>query len=931
MPVPGPLELGRGVVIVDGDSVPEAWQSAEVVDVEGGASLERLHRAWLRREPIVARLRVDPGKWRVPESVSIEPWKVAPDLDLLSDRLHHLLWANNYDARNAITPQWWWSRKASRIGAIETPDGTGDVLLPDGRSAWIDGGPRSPMAGISVIHAETIELGRLDIAPPPTPPQPEIPLADDQLRAVAHTAGAARIVAPAGSGKTRVLTERLRHLLGDRKIERELVCAVAYNRRAQEELAQRCAAFRPRVVTLNALGWELLGRPRVLEERDVRRTIEGLVPKPTRRANVDPIGPYLEALATIRLGLADPVAVEDERDDVPGIADAFLPYRAALRERGAVDFDEQIYGAIERLLTDGDFRRVQQVRHRHLLVDEFQDLTPAHVLMLRLLAMPTLNVFGVGDDDQVIYGHAGADPAFLLGFDQLFPGAANHPLEVNYRCRPAVVDAARSLLRHNVRRIDKVILADREAGVDSLRIVRHVTEAGAEELVKIVRAHITSGRKLSDIAILTRVNSTLLAPQVALKEAGVLVEGGLDERVLDRTGVRAALAYMRIATTPEGFAVSDLNEVLRRPSRGLPQWIDKWFRGTTMTVPQLRRISSNLDDAKVSIKIDGLADDLEQIIRVAKRGSTRDVLRSIKEDVGLGQAMTLLDASASGSHLDDLEALEQVADLHPAAAGFDEWLRHALRRASTLDRDRGTVEEEDSYRAPPTPASKSPGVTLATVHKVKGQEWPVVVLFGMSDGLMPHRLSTDDEEERRVLHVGLTRGIEHVVVMTDQSRPSPFLAELDPTNPPKRGTRNTTGERGTARLATTQPTSKSPSKSPSKSTGQAAVARSAGDQRSNSVTKSTKLRAGSTSSAAAGDTVDAALLEQLRTWRSGRAKADGVPPYVVMHDKHLQALAASRPQDLRALGKIEGMGPRRIDLYADDLLALLSETDQDNR
>ena len=432
-----------------------------------------------------------------------------------------------------------------------------------------------------------------------------------------------------------------------------------------------------------------------------------------------------------------------------------------------------------------------------------------------------------------------------------------------------------------------------------------------------------AGIPLSDIAILTRVNSTLLAPQVALREAGIAAAGGLDERALERTGVRAALAYLRIATNPDGFAVTDLTEVLRRPSRGLPQWIDKWFRGKTMTVEQLRRVSSSLDDPKVAAKVDAFAADLAQITRVGRRGTTRDILRSIKNDVGLGQAMTMLDASASGSHLDDLEALEQVADLHPAATGFETWLRAALNprpdMRATSDNLEGSSEfpeEEDALTMTVRGTGRSIGggssagrsteeITLATIHKVKGQEWPVVILFGVNDGLFPHRLSDDDEEERRILHVGITRGIEHVALLTDSAKPSPFIVELDPKHVAKPSS---------AKSSATTISSAAPA-SPTRIPGRASVAER----------RAAKKR-GDTTTTGAPDlsALDADLLEALRTWRSARAKADAVPPYVVMHDRHLQALAAARPTTLAALAKVEGMGPRRLELYADDLLSLFT-------
>ena len=418
--------------------MPPPWRDAPVDRIDEGTLaapaevVARLHRAWAERQPLVVELAVDPASFRAPQSIAVEPWRLGARFEAWLDRLHFLVWANTYDGRDG-EPIWWWARKAERLGSRLTGDGPADVVLPDGRPAWIDGGPRRSWGEVEsavVVHADSIELGQLTAGPAPRPPTAD--LAPDQLAAVAHGAGPARVIAPAGSGKTRVLTERLRHLMVDRGFEREAVLAVAYNKRAQQEMEERTLDVRPRVQTLNALGYSLLaerqGRPpRVLEEREVRQLVDSLVPARPRRTNTDPLGPYLDALSLVRLGLRDPVEVEDERDDVPGLATAFVPYRERLAGMGAVDFDEQIYAAVELLLADGAFRRRAQARGRHLLVDELQDLTPAHVLMVRLLAAPGLDVFGVGDDDQVIYGHAGADPAFLLDFGSCSPARPTTP------------------------------------------------------------------------------------------------------------------------------------------------------------------------------------------------------------------------------------------------------------------------------------------------------------------------------------------------------------------------------------------------------------------------------------------------------------------------------------------------------------------------
>jgi DNA helicase-2/ATP-dependent DNA helicase PcrA len=161
----------------------------------------------------------------------------------------------------------------------------------------------------------------------------------------------------------------------------------------------------------------------------------------------------------IRRGLKDPAIVEAHHPDARGIADAFDRYRQILAHRNLVDFDEQIYSAIELLLRDPNARRVAQTQSRHLLVDEFQDLTPAHLVLIRLLSAPTYDVFGVGDDDQVIYSHAAASPRFLIDYDHYFLGAKKYALSVNYRCPPSVIAAAKNLLTHNAVRINKEIHA----------------------------------------------------------------------------------------------------------------------------------------------------------------------------------------------------------------------------------------------------------------------------------------------------------------------------------------------------------------------------------------------------------------------------------------------------------------------------------------
>ncbi len=500
----------------------------------------------------------------------------------------------------------------------------------------------------------------------------------------------------------------------------------------------------------------------------MRRLVEDLVPARPRRANTDPLGPYLEALSLVRLGLRDPAEVEAERDDVPGLAAAFGPFRERLAAMGAVDFDEQIYAAVELLLRDGELRRRAQARCRHLLVDELQDLTPAHVLLVRLLATPGLDVFGVGDDDQVIYGHAGADPAFLIDFARLFPGAADHPLEVNYRCPVAVVDAARHLLSYNQRRVDKVIRAGPAADPDAGALqVANAPARGRGDRAGRDGPHL-AGRARRRPGARRRAGPGQLAaprpPRRARPRPASRSTPCCAPTCSSAPGVRAALAYLRIGARPDGFAGDDVVEVYRRPTRGFPQWIPKWLRGQ-LDLDRLRGIADRLDDEKVAAKVVQLADDLRLVTDAVQTGTTREALAVVKDQIGLGGAMGLLDSSRAGeggsSQLDDLEALEQVADLHPDPRTFERWLRSVFHREATPG-----------------------GVTLSTVHRVKGQEWDRVAVFGVTAGLIPHRLALDVEEERRVLHVAITRARRRAVLLADgadRRRSSPSSTAPPPT------------------------------------------------------------------------------------------------------------------------------------------------------
>jgi DNA helicase II / ATP-dependent DNA helicase PcrA len=958
---PGPDVLGRGLVIPPGAPVPPPFADVPRVVVDDAvlAAPEgvgaTLHDAWDRRRRVVVELAVPADALRAPEAEERAPYLLDPGFTFARERLHFLVWANNYDARKSGEPVWWHGVRATRLGAGSGgPDGLADVALPGGTPAWCDGGPRRPLAGPGravVVHRDSIDAGRLTPAPiAHRPPQAE--LAPDQLAAVGHSGGPARIIAPAGSGKTRVLTERIRHLLLDRGYEPGLVTAVAYNVLAAEQLRERTAGFRPTIRTLNSLGLatcQRRGSWRVAEEPVQREILAGLIKstgraktRGQRRVNTDPLAPYLDALSAIRLGLLPPERAEDLYPDAAGVAQVFPAYRAQLHAAGYLDFDEQIYLAVELLLADPKLRAEVRAEARTLLVDEFQDLTPAHLLLIRLVAGPAADVFGVGDDDQVIYGYAGADPGFLIDFGRYFPGAATYDLKVNYRCPPAVVAGARTLLGHNRRRLVKEIRPAPGRDGNENREALAVRLAPSDDLgpaaVEVVQEWAKEGVTYDDMAVLTRVNSSLLAVQVLLTEAGIPCRAAVGPWILERAGTAAILAYLRMAADPDRISRADVRATVRRPSRRIsPKVIDMLARDATTSLRSIRGLAGWLADKDAFLRdaprVEDFAADLASVADAVQRqgATTAAVFTLIRDEIGLGEAMETLDVSKGtldrSSNGDDLAALLQVAALHPDPSTFEVWLRDVLTA-------RG--------------GATGTGVHLATVHRVKGREWPRVAVFGADTGLFPHRLAGDVEEERRIFHVAITRAREQAVVLADAAAPSPFVLEL--TQAAAAGLAGATASlRATAlRAPAPKPAKLTPAAAVSADIvhatpglllalrsgrpevevvevrrGEAVVSAGPGSGMV-TVELGTEVRVeGRARRLVAPAERVAAATAALAAWRTAKAKAEGKPPYVFLSNAHIADIAERDPDTPARLARCRGIGPAKLEAYGEEILNLL--------
>ena len=924
-----PRASGRSIVVRPGQSPPPPWENCERVEVGSVTATlaDELGDAWRSRQPLVVSLApglgLDDPEQPPQESVAgLQPWELSVMHDFVGERLHHGVWANSIDGRGTDL-RYRWSDDAIALGALAGD--SIDVVVVGDIEVMCDGGPLdiglSSRIGKPVLHRISIEHGVLE---PLGENRTAAELAPDQLAAVLHPGGGARVIAPAGSGKTRVLTERARLLLNGWRLPSNAIAVVAFNRRAAEELKSRTTDLGGlRVRTLNALGLRLLpAGTRTIEESAVRELLATLVEVP-RKVETDPIAPWLEALGRVRLGLQHPEEVVGDLPDVIGLDDVAVRYRDLLNERREADFDEQVIGAIDRLMSDAPFRHRAQRFARLLLVDEFQDLTPAHMLLFRLLSGPAGEVFGVGDDDQTIYGYAGATPEWLVRFGDFFPGSSLHALEVNYRCPTQVVTAASNLLSRNALRVDKRIRPRPSAPDEpsALEVITGDEPAALRTAARVVE--LLESATPTAVAVLARVNASLAPVQVVLRHNGIATDGGVDRRFLTRAAVGAALAWLSVATARDGaFRSADLRHAARRPKRGMRHSLLDLI-AKQRSVGEVDRLilwlegkSSDRDALKAS---EFLA-DLVAVRKVAAEGSTLDVLDEIRHRVGadgLEQSASSLDGWSHGavaSHRDDLDALMVLAHLQPDPAMFGAWLADALS-------------------APNDPA----GVTLASIHAVKGREWAHVIVHDVTTGLMPHRLVDDIEEERRVFHVGLTRGISSVTLVPGKP-PSPFVAEMrEPGSP--------TPETPPARSVPSRPAKKAsvePAAAVDLVEALVGLCFEHGGYLHEVVDVDAEGAVTKVSDQGARLTIEFGSLvrvlgvprrlahpnhleafEHFRAWRSRRA--NGKPAYTVLPDETLRALAIGLPADEASLARVKGIGPMKLETFGEELLVLTAE------
>ncbi|MFI5403867.1 MAG: ATP-dependent helicase, partial [Planctomycetota bacterium] len=631
----------------------------------------------------------------------------------------------------------------------------------------------------------------------------------EQKSAVLATEGPLLVLAGAGTGKTRVITVRIAHLLS-KGVPAEQILAVTFTNKAADEMRERVAGLvgKKGASGVTACTFHSFCA-RVLREHG------GAIGIPPRFSICDASDQLAAAKAVLRdlsvpearirprvlqarISLSKNKLIGHDRclaeaaDDLDAlVAHAYKRYDEHLRRTHVLDFDDLLLRTLELLDGDAAVRKRLEKRYRYLLVDEYQDTNGPQYEILRRLAHGHRNLCVVGDDDQSIYGWRGADVTKILGFERDFPGATVVRLETNYRSTKEILDAANRVIGNNPARHGKTLRSALGKG-DPVKVLGFEDEEReAQGVVDDILGRAQRGEtRFRDCAILFRTQTQPRPFEAALRERAVpyVLVGG--PSFFDRKEVRDLLAYLRLLANPADE--TSLLRIVNRPPRGI---------GKTTVDRVLERAAAQR--TSFAEAFDGAA-EAPAAAREGWEGLRGTLARLGGKDPGKalpGRIRELLDAVDYRAEVD--RCYDDPRERDARWAAVEEVLALAesyVRRTSApglagfLERLALSSEEERD------PEEKRPrdAVTLMTLHAAKGLEFPRVYLVGFEEGILPHERSAAEgsiEEERRLAYVGITRAQRALTITHVQERarygrrvpamPSRFLFEMSGETPPK--------------------------------------------------------------------------------------------------------------------------------------------------
>ncbi len=631
----------------------------------------------------------------------------------------------------------------------------------------------------------------------------------EQREAVLHNEGPAMIIAGAGSGKTRVLTVRIAHLIDYHRVDPFNILTLTFTNKAAKEMRQRIetvvgtearniwmGTFHSVFAKILRVEAPLLGYPSnftIYDTDDAKSLLKNIVKEKNLDSKVYKPNVVLNRISAAKNRLIDAkqykkdatIASYDVKSRLPELANIYLKYEERCFKAGAMDFDDLLFNTYKLLSKHPDALNKYQSKFRYILVDEYQDTNFAQYVIVKKLAARNRNIVVVGDDAQSIYAFRGADIQNILNFEKDYPELRVYKLEQNYRSTNTIVQASSSIIKHNRAQLPKSIWTDNDEG----KLIDVIRATSDNEEGKLV-AHSIYENKLNhqisyeDQAILYRTNSQSRAMEESLRKLGIgyRIVGGMS--FYQRKEIKDLLAYLRLTVNPNDEQA--LRRVINYPKRGIGDTsVGKLLIASDETGQTLWDIVLKVKGylgGSVAGKIDGFATMIRSFMIFGQKNDAYDTAMHIAKTSGV-----LRDLSSDKT----IEGVARYENLNELLNGIKQFVDDQERE----EKDLGSFLQEIALltNADEDEEDDREKVTMMTIHSAKGLEFKNVYVCGLEEDLFPSAMmlsSREDlEEERRLFYVAITRAEDQLTLSYATSRyrygrlfncsPSRFLEEID--------------------------------------------------------------------------------------------------------------------------------------------------------
>ena len=604
----------------------------------------------------------------------------------------------------------------------------------------------------------------------------------EQYEGAVTVNGPVLILAGAGSGKTRVLTHRMAHMIEDLNIFPYKILAITFTNKAAREMKERVVSligekaedmwistFHSTCVRILRREIEKIGYKKnftIYDSSDQKTLLKECIKALQINDRDISEQEIMGKISRAKDSMLSPDAYYRQHESnfrEKKIAEVYKMYQKRLKENNALDFDDLIFKTVELFKKDTETLEFYQRKFQYIMVDEYQDTNAVQYELVRLLAEKHRNICVVGDDDQSIYGWRGSDIRIILGFEKDYPDAKVIKLEQNYRSKGNILDAANVVIVNNANRKSKALRTEQDPG-EKIQVYRAYSDADEGSFVasRIAKIKGEQGKKNKDFAILYRTNAQSRIFEESLRRAGIAYKIIGGTRFYDRKEIKDMLSYLKVLVNPEDSIA--LRRIINVPKRGIGDatinkvldFVENYELSLWDGLSEVRTIPTLT--ARNCAGIEGFMSLMEEFAILSETVPVSHLIEEILNKTGY---LKELEASKD---IEDKSRIENLKELVSDAVDFektseDKSLSAYLEKVS-LVQDTDKLEDEDDDNG---------AVVLMTVHSAKGLEFPVVFMVGMENGLFPGAASfesdTEMEESRRLCYVGITRAKE-ILYMT---------------------------------------------------------------------------------------------------------------------------------------------------------------------